>query len=83
MNREAAALGVPVYSIFRGKTGAVDRKLEKEGRLIMLRSEEELRSKIRFIRRNKHMPAENGGRRALQEITDHIEHIIRSESGVH
>jgi len=22
MNREAAALGVPVYSIFRGKTGA-------------------------------------------------------------
>ena len=25
MNREAAALGVPVYSIFRGKLGAVDR----------------------------------------------------------
>ncbi len=25
MNREAAALGVPVYSIFRGKIGAVDR----------------------------------------------------------
>jgi len=24
MNREAAALGVPVYSIFRGKSGAVD-----------------------------------------------------------
>ena len=28
MNREAAALGVPVYSIFRGKTGAVDREIE-------------------------------------------------------
>ena len=27
MNREAAALGVPVYSIFRGKIGAVDRYL--------------------------------------------------------
>ena len=25
MNREAAALGVPVYSIFRGKIGAVDK----------------------------------------------------------
>ena len=25
MNREAAALGVPVYSIFRGKIGGVDR----------------------------------------------------------
>ena len=33
MNREAAALGVPVYSIFRGKTGAVDLMLEEEGRL--------------------------------------------------
>ena len=29
MNREAAALGVPVYSIFRGKIGAVDRELQK------------------------------------------------------
>jgi predicted glycosyltransferase len=27
MNREAAALGVPVYSIFLGKSGAVDRYL--------------------------------------------------------
>src|ERR1039458_4176378 len=27
MNREAAALGVPVYSIFRGEIGAVDRYL--------------------------------------------------------
>ena len=26
MNREAAALGVPVYSIFRGKLGAVDAR---------------------------------------------------------
>ena len=32
MNREAAALAVPVYSIFRGKTGAVDRRLASEGR---------------------------------------------------
>jgi uncharacterized protein len=33
MNREAAALGVPVYSIFRGKSGAVDRYLHRTGRL--------------------------------------------------
>ena len=31
MNREAAALGVPVYSIFRGKLGAVDRYLARGG----------------------------------------------------
>ena len=31
MNREAAALGVPVYSIFRGKIGAVDQYLSEAG----------------------------------------------------
>lgn len=38
MNREAAALHVPVYSVFRGKIGAVDHQLEKEGRLMLVTS---------------------------------------------
>jgi predicted glycosyltransferase len=33
MNREAAALGVPVYTIFSGAMGAVDERLIAEGRL--------------------------------------------------
>lgn len=33
MNREAAALGVPVYSTFEGRLGAVDERLIAEGRL--------------------------------------------------
>lgn len=33
MNREAAALGVPAYSPFAGRLGAVDRRLIEEGRL--------------------------------------------------
>jgi predicted glycosyltransferase len=33
MNREAAALGVPVYSTFAGRLGAVDERLIAEGRL--------------------------------------------------
>ena len=33
MNREAAALGVPVYSIFSGPVGAIDRQLAEDGRL--------------------------------------------------
>ena len=36
MNREAAALGVPVYSIFRGKIGAVDRYLVEKGQLVLI-----------------------------------------------
>jgi uncharacterized protein len=33
MNREAASLGVPVYTVFGGKLGAVDEQLLRDGRL--------------------------------------------------
>jgi uncharacterized protein len=33
MNREAVALGTPVYTTFEGRLGAVDEKLLREGRL--------------------------------------------------
>ncbi|MDQ3607295.1 MAG: DUF354 domain-containing protein [Actinomycetota bacterium] len=36
MNREAAALGVPVWSMFEGRLGAVDERLVREGRLNLL-----------------------------------------------
>jgi predicted glycosyltransferase len=38
MLREAAYLGVPAYSIFRSRIGAVDRHLASLGRLCMLTS---------------------------------------------
>ncbi len=53
MNREAAALEIPVYSIFRGKIGAVDRYLADRGRLMLLESVEDVRSKIQLKRREK------------------------------
>jgi uncharacterized protein len=37
MNREAVALGTPVYTTFAGKLGAVDEALIREGRLRRLR----------------------------------------------
>ena len=53
MNREAAALGVPVYSIFRGKIGAVDRYLSKTGRLVLIEGREDLHDKILLVRRER------------------------------
>ena len=55
MNREAAALGVPVYSVFRGKIGAVDHYLSRVGRLVLLESPNDVRTKINVARR--HSPA--------------------------
>ena len=40
MNREAVALGVPVYTTFAGQRGAVDDMLVQEGRLQVLTSPE-------------------------------------------
>jgi hypothetical protein len=42
MNREAVALGTPVYTTFEGRPGAVDERLIAEGRLRRLRAAEEL-----------------------------------------
>lgn len=76
MNREAAALGVPVYSIFRGLIGAVDRYLAAHGQLVLLESVEDVRTKIILRRKKpayreapKHSPA-------LDHIVDGIVSIV-------
>jgi predicted glycosyltransferase len=51
MNREAAALGVPVYSIFRGLIGGVDKYLASSGRLVLIESVDDIRTKILLERR--------------------------------
>ena len=53
MNREAAAMRVPVYSIFRGRIGAVDRYLADEGRLVLLESVHDVQTKILAVPRQK------------------------------
>ena len=42
MNREAVALGTPVYTVFEGRLGAVDERLLADGRLLQLRSAAEV-----------------------------------------
>jgi hypothetical protein len=78
MNREAAALGVPVYSVFRGRIGAVDRYLSMKGRLVLLESPEDVRSKIRVVRRARPVRPEPRHGTALDCIVDHIVRIMGS-----
>jgi uncharacterized protein len=42
MNREAVALGTPVFTVFEGRLGAVDERLIAEGRLRRLTSAEDV-----------------------------------------
>lgn len=55
MLREAAYVGVPAYSIFRSRTGAVDRYLASVGRLTMLASPADF-SQIRIERKKAFAP---------------------------
>ncbi len=75
MNREAAALGVPVYSIFRGTIGAVDRHLQSEHRLVLVESVADVRDKIAIARKPHRSLAESTSNRTLQYIADTIEQI--------
>jgi predicted glycosyltransferase len=50
MNREAVALGTPVYTTFEGRLGAVDEALLRDGRLRRLTSADD----VRVERRSEH-----------------------------
>ncbi len=78
MNREAAALGVPVYSIFRGKIGAVDRHLAEQGRLTLIESVDELRTRIALVHRNRPPRPDPSNRPTLHSIVSIIVAILES-----
>lgn len=52
MNREAVLLGIPVYSIFAGRQGALDAKMEKEGLITFVRTPADV-EKIQLRRRGR------------------------------
>jgi uncharacterized protein len=76
MNREAAALGVPVYSIFRGTIGAVDQWLADSGRLTLIEKVEDLESKIVLTRWNRPASPDGANRPALHSIVDSFVSIL-------
>jgi predicted glycosyltransferase len=79
MNREAAALGVPVYTIFRGKIGAVDRYLAQSGRLVLLERVEDIHDKIVLKRREQVSSDFAEGRNTLAAISEAIVSIAERQ----
>ncbi len=81
MNREAAALGVPVYSIFRGKIGAVDRYLAEEGRLILIENTRDIQTKIKLVRWNRPAKPKDRNCPVLQCIVSNILSVLAAKDG--
>jgi predicted glycosyltransferase len=70
MLREAAYLGVPAYSIFRSRLGAVDRQLAAAGRLCMLSSSADF-SRVELRPRGSLKPL-RGDSRVADEVSSVI-----------
>ncbi len=79
MNREAAALGVPVYSIFRGRIGGVDRYLAASGRLVMIEKPDDLRTKIKLEHRKTEALMALDQSPALEAIIEGISSIVEHQ----
>ena len=68
MNREAAVLNVPAYSIFQEKLGAVDRYLSETGKLKIIQSKDDLKNiQLTKRRHEKKLPVKE-----KPELTDYI-----------
>jgi uncharacterized protein len=80
MNREAVALKVPVYSIFRGTIGAVDLYLETQGSLVLLTCVQEVREKVRIEKRKRDALPDPESLPALRNIVDHIESLLSGKA---
>jgi len=78
MNREAAALGVPVYSIFRGKIGAVDQYLVGKRRLILIESVQDISAKINLVAWNRPSKPDGRNRPALPSIVESVVSILNN-----
>jgi predicted glycosyltransferase len=52
MNREAALLGVPVYSVFTAKVGTIDRTLSEAGKLTFVRTTGDV-DRVKFVKRDR------------------------------
>jgi uncharacterized protein len=79
MNREAAALGIPVYSLFRGTMGAVDKHLAETGKLVLLESEQDVREKLQFVSRKKMSASAPRQRATLEAVVNHISAVMEKE----
>lgn len=78
--REAAALDVPAYSFFRGKTGEVDRYLTEKGKMIMIQDISEIEDKIK-VRKRKSFSSQNiGSNTTIKYIVKNVVEMVEGTS---
>lgn len=76
MIREAAALGVPAYSIFGGEIGCVDNYLAEIGCLKLIANSAEFLTKIKLEKRNRQSNSLLRSNSTLDCIVTELENVI-------
>lgn len=73
MNREAKALGTPVYNMFKGELGSVDRYLINLGKMVRIEDISDI-DKIKICKKSKNGQGagQNGHNGLVHEIVDKI-----------
>jgi hypothetical protein len=79
MIREAAALGVPAYSIFGGKTGCVDSRLAQAGRLKLIADSADIPTTILLEKRDRQHTAGPRSDSTRDRIVDELEDVIKRQ----
>ena len=76
MVREASVIDVPAYSFFCGKTGEVDKYLEKKGKLSIIRTPNDIKSKIKFVKKKKEKRKESIMNLTISSIINIINKLV-------
>lgn len=71
MNREAAILGVPTYTVYAGQMGSIDSHLISVGRMIQIKSPADI-NKIKIGKKNLANLSILGNKKLLYEVVDKI-----------
>ncbi len=72
MNRESVVLGSPVYSLFMGRLGSVDKTLIDSGKLVWIRESQDIKG-IKVAKKNTlGKEYQRTGRKLVAEIVDKI-----------
>lgn len=81
MNREATVLGTPVYSVFKGRLGSVDRYLISSGKMARIEDSTDV-SKIKIRKKPKTTSAPwRAGQELLDEVIEKTLEVPRSILG--
>lgn len=78
--REAAALNVPAYSFFRGKTGKVDKYLSEKGKMTMIQNTNEIKEKIKVQKRECFAEQNRGCNTTINFIVKNVVALIEDSS---